>query len=156
MPNDFTLNSIGTRGVVLYDGKADEYKYVAESTWRANGPLDAEPKAVPAAQLSALNVVVAALDNGVYVDLDRLPELDDPSDATSAQPVPWKDTPRSIFIREKNKLYQLPEAAWDDVPRGFEGDAGVLVKRGAVVAAIPSNSIPSGTYCVLVNLASLK
>jgi hypothetical protein len=155
MPNAFTLSSIGTRGLVIYDDK-DTYNYVTEEAWRARGPLNPIPPTFPARNLIGLNVAVAALDEGVYVDLERMPDLEPASVPNpNANPVPWVADPRSVVIREKDAFYQIVEADWQQVPEGFEGDAGVLVKRGAVVATIPSNSIPSGTYCILVNLANL-
>jgi hypothetical protein len=149
MPNSFTLSSIGARGLVVFDGR--QYKYVQESVWRSQGPSGGAPTQYD--NLKELHAVVAHLGNTIYVNLDELPGLE-ASDGTKPGPKHEWEPDADIVLREQGALYQV-SGNWQDLPVGFEGDAGVLVNRGAVVATIPSNSIPSGTYCILVNLAAL-
>lgn len=144
-----SLSSIGARGLVVFE--AGKYYYVKEEKWRSNGAAKDAPKQVQAAQ--KLGTVMAQLENATYVDLDKLKTLEDGMPAPQKTRA-WIDE-QSIVFQESGKLFQIPRSDWSELDPGFEGDAGVIVTRGAVVAAIPSNQIPSGTYCVLVNLESL-
>jgi hypothetical protein len=146
------LSNIGARGLVVFDGKT--YSYIREGDWRAQGYVAGAPAVLE--QLAQLKAVVAQLGDSIVVDLDQL-DLEDPSVEVkpTESKTPWQGG-RSVVLRENAYLYQITEAQLSGLDEGFEGDAGVLVTRGAVVAAIPSNSIPSGTYCVLVNRTSLK
>lgn len=151
------LSDIGPRGLVTtFDG--DKYYYVSEDDWRQNGPLT-DPKAagIPVADLAKLKVVVTQLNGGAFVNLDRLAGLaKDPTASQNGNPIAWRQSSVNIVLEENGKCFQITREDMKDLPTGFEGDARVVVKRGAVVASIPPNTIPSGTYCVLVNLASLK
>jgi len=147
------LSTIGARGLVVYDGKT--YSYIRESEWRAQGYVADAPAEFEA--LVRLNAVVAQLGEAILIDLDRLGELEPPSEDIEPHESkePWQEKGRSVVLRENALFYQVTEEKLSALDEGFEGDAGVVVTRGAVVAAIPSNSIPSGTYCVLVNRTSL-
>ena len=161
MPN---LSEIGERGLVVYDG--EHYHYVTEGDWR-NRPLQEPAPQIDAAANNALTAgaILAKLEsqNTVLVDLDTLPKPE--ASTTPSGPIfrPWhnptRDTEPSVLLREtkngQSTFYQVREDDWQLLEAGFEGDAGVLVRRGALVAAIPRNEIPSGSYCVLVNLASI-
>jgi hypothetical protein len=145
------LNTIGARGLVVYDG--ENYTFVREDEWRGRGPVSNPPAALT--RLTELHAVVAKLEETIFVDLDGLGELErtQPEVPERLPPSPWREG-SSIVLRESGNFYQITPEDLEELDEGFEGDAGVLVNRGAVVAAIPSNAIPSGTYCVLVNQAS--
>jgi hypothetical protein len=149
---DEDSSTIGARGLVVYDGKT--YSYITEGDWRTLGYVSDAPAEFQ--DLVRLNAVVAQLGEAILVDLDRLGELEPPSVELEPRPskAPWQAV-RSVVLRENAVFYQITEDKLRRLDEGFEGDAGVLVTRGAVVASIPSNSIPSGTYCVLVNRTSL-
>jgi len=149
------LSDIGPRGLVMFDGQ--DYYYVSEDAWRKKGPLKDPAPGLLAPGLKEVKAVVAQLKAGVYVNLDRLAGLEeDPNPAHTGAPGPWRTSATNIVFEEKQRLFQITREDMTKLSAGSEGDARVLVKRGAVVASIPANSIPSGTYCVLVNLASLS
>lgn len=148
-----SINQIGTRGLVVF--KDDKYYFVTEKTWRDKGPLSDAATNLPLTELNKVKAVVAELDNVVYVDLNQLHNLDDASVATPATTNTWSKSDLSIVLREDNNYFQVALDEEDTIEDGFEGDARVLVNRGAIVAAVPQNTIPTGSYCVLLNLSSL-
>jgi hypothetical protein len=62
-----------------------------------------------------------------------------------------------IVINWTGKCFEVPSSLWQNqpLPETIAGDARVCVRRGAVIADIPSD-VPFGTFCILVNLASIK
>ncbi len=148
-----SINEIGTRGLVVF--KDDKYYFVTEKDWRNKGPLSDAAANLPLPELDRVKAVVAELDNVVFVDLNKLHNLDDASVATPPTSIAWSKSDLSIVLREDNNFFQVALDEDDTIDDGFEGDARVLVNRGAVVAAIPQNTIPTGSYCVLLNLSSL-
>ena len=152
------LSEIGERGLVVYF--KDKYSFVTEDDWHKN-PLQ-EPADIDTATQSALSAgaILANLDGQctVLVNLDRFPAPEGQILPPGPKERPWQpateDSP-SVLFQENGTCYQIRKSDWKSLDPGFEGDAGVLVKRGALVAAIPRNEIPSGSYCVLVNLASI-
>jgi hypothetical protein len=150
---EMDLREIGARGLVVFDGES--YQFVQEHKWRERGPVTNETKQTE--QLRDLGVIVAKLDDGIYIDLDKLVGLEESEADIKSGPARFALThePRSVLFRRGNELFQVPESDWIELDDGFEGAAGVVVTRGAVVAAVGQNSIPSGTYCVVVNLPQI-
>lgn len=151
------FSKIGERGLVVYDGN---YHYVNEDDWRSKKALK-EP-AGPTDTLNSIQKLGGILanladQNTVYVDLDKFPApADEAVPAAAPQVNNWTSSKQSIVLREQNVLYQVVQEDWKKLDEGYEGDAAVVVNRGAIVGTIPKNNIPSGTYCVLVNLGAIK
>ena len=63
-----------------------------------------------------------------------------------------------VICADDGKFYVVPEEQWRGQPLDSKnaGEAGVLIKRGAVFARIPQEGPPVGYACVLINLSSLK
>lgn len=141
-----TVSQLGSRGLVIFT-KGGEYLYKSEKEWRKDTYLR-EP-------LKGASGVVAKIKESVFVDLDQWTGLAEPQTPSATKKNSFVEG-ESIVLKENGLYYQIPLADLPALPAGAEGDAGVVVKRGAVAAAIPANIIPSGTYCVLVNLASLR
>jgi hypothetical protein len=150
---EMDLREIGSRGLVVFDG--ENYKFVQEHKWRERGPVTAEPPEI--ARLQYLGVIVAKLEEGIYIDLDKLVGLEESEVGIESGEARFElaTDPESVLFRHDKQLYQVPKSDWIDLDDGFEGAAGVVVTRGAVVAAVGQNSIPSGTYCVVVNLPQI-
>lgn len=150
---EMDLREIGSRGLVVFDGEG--YKFVQEHKWREKGPVKQESEKTQT--LRKLGVIVASLDEGIYIDLDKLVGLEASEEAieTGAAQVPLVPARNSVLLRHEQELFQVPESDWIALDDGFEGAAGVVVTRGALVAAVGQNSIPSGTYCVVVNLPQI-
>jgi hypothetical protein len=150
---EMDLREIGARGLVVFDG--ENYQFVQEHKWRERGPVKKESEQTE--QLRAFGVIVARLDDGIYIDLDKLIGLEESEGDIKSGPAQFAlaHEPRSVLFRHETKLFQVPESDWIELDDGFEGAAGVVVTRGAVVAAVGQNSIPSGTYCVVVNLPQI-
>lgn len=149
------LSTIGPRGLVVFAN--DEFSYIEEAEWRAKCELDAPDQT--AANLSNVNAAVARFRENAYVSLDLLADLPDPNSPANEDQRPWQELGSpdfTVVLKENDKFYQIKKSELTPLDEGAEGDAGVLVTRGAVVATIPTNMIPSGTYCVLVNFESLK
>lgn len=155
------LSSIGTRGLVVYTGNKDAagndiYKFITENDWRIQG----RPSTV-GAPLVGLNVVAAPVagqpTKTIFVNFDELALLAPPVKPTGpAVPASAPAAAWTIIVNEGAMQTEVPDAIFSALTPGSEGDAAVLVRRGAVVAAIPQNSIPSGSFCVLVNLPGIK
>lgn len=149
---EVNLSEIGARGLVIFHEK--KFKFVTEDEWRKNGKLPEPTGAIKT--LTDLKAVIARVETDVYVDLDRMDGLEDSNLKTEGTAVKAAAPTPSILLRERGDLIRVPLSTFTELDKGFEGDAGVIVNRGGLVAAIPRNSIPSGTYCVLVNLDMLK
>ncbi len=173
MSNDHLMSKIGDRGLVLYDGK--NYYTVNEDKWR-----ELERHEVPVAGSgtpsvpgldalihfqAAVALLSAKPDANVFVDLERLARLPETKGSKALReemghhPKLTKVPPlkgRNIVVREADCVFVVPENLWGTpVPPAACGDARVLVNRGTLVAAIPQNQMPVGTWCVLVNIAAL-
>ncbi|HEY4011945.1 MAG TPA: hypothetical protein VGM06_01295 [Polyangiaceae bacterium] len=159
------LSNIGSRGLVVYkEGTKTGFKYITEADWRAKG----QTLTTPALQdLARLHVLVApSVPNpaqgqplSYFVNFDMIAQLN-PVPAAPATPgaVPPKlvtGPEWSLIVNDKGTYTELPDALFDDLDAGSQGNAAVLVRRGALVASIPPNNIPSGSFCVLVNLTGL-
>jgi hypothetical protein len=152
-----SLSDIGVRGLVICeDGK---FYYVTETKWRDKCALTDAPKqngAETPQTLVDLNVALAKLSKSAFVNLDALMNLE-PSDLGQEEPAQERDPEaneldeKGILLYENERYYMIPEEMWEPLAANAEGDAGVLVKRGAVVASVSANDIPTGTFCVLVN-----
>jgi hypothetical protein len=137
------LSDLGPRGLVMYHEK--KFYYATEEEWRAT-----KVDAAGAKYLQGLKAVAAVLaSNEIFVNFDQLAELartkltDTGSGDVSLEGLA---TP-AVVVREGDNHFAV--TGWR--PLVQPGDAGVLVTRGATVAVIPQNTIPSGTYCVLIN-----
>ena|ERR1700690_2881292 len=145
------LSDISTKGLVIYDG--DKYKYVLQSEIPNHeiAPDDTLKKLVE------LNVAVALLQGQaerVFVDYNQLVFEDGTSPLPQGKTADPNKSKRQIVVHDAEKFYSIDESSWKELPD--EGDAQVLVRRGATIAVIPHNNILLGTYCVLVNLATLR
>jgi len=63
-----------------------------------------------------------------------------------------------IILQFNKKDYVIDKKLWRDnnpLPDDIVGDARVVVRRGGLLADIPSD-VPFGTFCILVNFAALK
>jgi len=99
---------------------------------------------------------MALLGKGrVFVNLDALVTLDEGKDAPGTTVGTNGSEEHQIILFEGGQFFSVAPKPEPAIPEGFEQDAGVLVNRGAVVAAIPGGNLPIGTWCVLVNLAQL-
>lgn len=162
MPNDDSAD-LGPRGLVIYEDKAQStFQYVTETTWRELESYAVEGASAPYDSLVNLNVALARVNNGVFVNLDQLNDLELTDAARAAQANPPTKAgavtltdPFSVVLKEGPKLYVVPSSAWSQADVAISGDAGVLINRDAVLAPIPRNPLAEGTFCILVNLAAL-
>jgi hypothetical protein len=160
----FKMSDIGPNGLVVYDG---HFKFVKEQTWRQF--LIASPTK-ELLQLAQDGAVASKLGSqGTFINLRTLSALVKPQSPTDDEPGPRpvpKDTPPPpregdavVVVGEKvndtEYFYAVGASDLQPIPPGFEGDAGVLVSRGAVVAIIPQNVIQTGSWCILINTASI-
>lgn len=64
-----------------------------------------------------------------------------------------------LIIYNDDGVYKVERKVWQQaanhISADLVGDAAVLVKRGALVADVPTPTIPIGFYCFLINLAQL-
>jgi hypothetical protein len=149
------LSTLGSQGLVLFSKGGDKnYYFVLEPAWRKCQLAKPPPAAV---SLHKDGAAVGALSaSQVFVDFGKLTELDpglSPPGTGTPGPAP---TGQAVIIYDGAKYYGVGADKWQPMVPGGEGDAGVLVNRGAVVATIPKNEIPSGTYCVLINNIAIK
>lgn len=162
MLNDDSAD-LGPRGLVIYgNGDPTKFQYVTETAWRELDSYAVEGISAPFDSLVNLNVALARLDQGVFVNLDQLKNLELTAEAQAAQAnAPTKqgavtlDEPLNVVLKEGPKLYVIPSKAWSQADVVISGDAGVLINRDAVLAPIPRNPLAEGTFCILVNLAAL-
>lgn len=63
-----------------------------------------------------------------------------------------------VIATDDGRYFVVPEDQWKSQPLDPDnsGEAGVLVKRGAVFARIPVDGPPVGYACILINMGSLK
>jgi hypothetical protein len=168
------LGNIGSRGLVVYDEKEkDPYLYVSEVDWKRLGtPINPPPPAL--ANLQALQVLVAPTNAslpvpGFFLNLDEIalssltPPLTGMKLGAAAARSLIAVAPAgavhkwSIVINETGgALTEVPNTLFSPLSPGSRGNAAVLVTRGALVASIPANNIPSGSFCVLLNKSGLK
>jgi hypothetical protein len=145
------LSDIGTRGLVVHT-KNEEYKYVTEETWRSRGARSNRN----VQDLKRLQAVIAPIaPTTVFVNFDLLKGLS-PGVSSNGGGAPAPNSEWTILVNEDANLVEVSSTLFETLDAGSLGDAAVLVRRGAVVAAIPQNSIPSGSFCVLINLAGIK
>lgn len=64
-----------------------------------------------------------------------------------------------LIIYNDDGVFKVERKVWQQaanhISSDLVGDAAVLVKRGALVADVPTPTIPIGFYCFLINLAQL-
>jgi hypothetical protein len=170
---DEKLSRIGLRGVVVHSGVSDlgAYAYYPdnkEESWRQR-EVEIEAAAstrgfTPAlvTQLAENQVTLALLQTPsvagktYFLNLDAFRDLGsepsaDPQSAASLPPA----TANAILIRETSRYYLIAESELRDLNPKDAGEAKIVVRRGAVTAAIPNNSLPLGTNCVLINKTQL-
>ena len=63
-----------------------------------------------------------------------------------------------VIYTDDGRFFVIPEDQWrsQELDAKNAGEAGVLVKRGTVLARIPQEGPPAGYACILINLGSLK
>lgn len=65
-----------------------------------------------------------------------------------------------VIVGDDGKTYKVPAANWmrpqNKIPAEFAGDAGVVVKRGALLAEVPMPEFPVGYYCILINFSEVE
>ena len=143
------LSQIKSKGLVIYDRK--KYTYVLQDEIAKH---EIEPDST-LRELVKLNTAVAVLQKQpkrIFIDYNQL-VFEDKETLKGRRIGKISTRGRTIVVHDSNKFYSVSETLWKHLPD--EGDAQVLVRRGAVVAVIPHSGILSGTYCVLVNMTSL-
>jgi hypothetical protein len=152
------LSSIGTRGLVVFLGDKEGFQYVTEGTWRQESQQ--RPPTANTKKLQELCAAVAPVNDAgspcAFVNFAALKNLS-PADpqAKPITPNPSRTAKWSIVVYENTTFYEIPSKLFTPLDVGSAGDAAVLVRRGAVLATIPKNNIPSGTFCVLVNMPAI-
>ena len=178
------LGTIGARGMVVHADKRvrGHYGFFADNkreTWRefpiTNIATFAQERGFDVGDLDILaknSVSIAVMKTRhevqgktVFVNLDAFHDLAKQSpdaDDGSSKDVQYNSQVDNLLarfgvllIRENGKYYQLPASKLHPLDTADAGEANVLVRRGAVTAAIPNNDIPIGTDCVLVNLTEI-
>jgi len=164
-----TSLEIGIRGLLILES-AKNYRYYpdnAEETWAQFPVMDLEKFAaqrgiqrqlVEALTASRAPIALCNAEPRTFlVNLDAfqsLPEAD-------ARP---RLTPISLdlggsddvyLIHEHARYYAVGAPKLGTLDYEDAAYAEALVKRGVVAAALPKNSIPIGTHCVLINLPEL-
>jgi hypothetical protein len=65
-----------------------------------------------------------------------------------------------VIVGDDGKTYKVPTDTWmkpeNKIPADFAGDAGVVVKRGALLAEVPMPEFPVGYYCILINFSEVE
>jgi hypothetical protein len=179
MPNRINvrgaLGEIGTRGLVIHRGerKKGEYAYFADNddeSWRSfpvNLDEFAQARGLDSGQIAVLmnaGAPVAAFSPSgrgitaptIVLNLDAFHDMPAPETGPRSPEKPElrKDVP-AFLIREGNSYYAVSEDAFHPLRDEDAGEAKILVRRGAIAAGIPENSIPVGTNCQLINLTQL-
>lgn len=159
-PSDPTT-ALGARGLVVVRD-VDSYNIISEKAWRELDSYPVTDQVSDLKSLSTLNVSLARLNNSVFVDLDQLKRLAQTAgsiDAPNHKPTntgPIKlPSDATVILKEEQKLYVIPVKKMKQVNGAITGDAAVLVARDAVLAPIPETSVPSGTFCVLINFLGI-
>jgi hypothetical protein len=150
-----SLNDIGARGLVVFDGT--KYYYSLEEDWRKY-KIEA-----PSGELQGLadcRAVVARATTtlAVFVNLSEMEGVADPKapyKPGDAEASNGAEEGAIVILHENGSFFGVANERLYELVEGAEGDAGVVVNRGTIVASIPQNDIPSGTWCVLVNLPSI-
>ncbi|HLK38359.1 MAG TPA: hypothetical protein VKU41_16465 [Polyangiaceae bacterium] len=161
--------NLGPLGIVVYAGTTidqvddDKFYYIPEDQWTRLPqitPLSMGPEVVAAALQPGAGGTQYA--RRLFMDFDRLNvSSSQPTNQTSGidrtATAAGTGTPQdwSVVVRRGGECREVPASKFTPLPPDSQGDAGVLVRRGAVVASIPQNSIPSGSYCVLGNFATV-
>jgi hypothetical protein len=156
----FSLAEIGERGLIVHE--EGKYFVANEVDWRKL-PAYSISSAPAVEQLVNVKAAFATLGDSIFVDLDALATLGTTvgSEAVKNGPIPEKRydfsglPAKSIVVRESSSLFVVPREATQPIDAILSGDARVLVNRGAVFAAIPTNTVPHGTFCVLVNFSGV-
>ncbi len=172
------LGRIGARGMVVHSGRAAEGRYGyypdnEEETWHSKA-VDLEtyaekhkldPTVVKTLVSYGVPVTVVpgksrrAEKHTILVNLDAFRGLKaDRKGARRADESPMGEMPEQfdgLLIQEDEKYYALAPTDFHPLEPEDAGEAQVLVRRGALAAAIPNNDLPIGTNCVLVNLTQL-
>jgi hypothetical protein len=155
--SDIDASSLGPRGLIIHstDGK---YYYLLEPEWRKCGVLASTVKL--SETLARHEAIAGKTIEGFFVNFEKLQIGDKPDPiGQDAMGAAGND---SIVIHERvngeEQFYAIPATTWRQhvLDEGADSDAGVLVRRGAVVAAIPDVNVPVGTFCALINFAVLK
>jgi hypothetical protein len=151
------LSDIGTRGLVVFD--PDGYSYSLEDSWRDFKIQDPSTELIALARSRAVVARTTQSSSAVFVNLSEMefprddePAAFEPGEATAEG---GAEADATVILHEEGSFFAVTEQDLFTLEEGAEGDAGVLVNRGTIVAAIPRNDIPSGTWCVLVNLPSI-
>lgn len=163
------LSTIGARGLVSHAGPDEgTYGYVAdndESTWRAYPVVDLNKFLTDRGyannvvdKLQGTKTPIALLPtkaSTVFLNLDAFTQL--PAPAAAPAPTPKEIPPGddAVLVCEKNAFYAVSTKDFQALAPIDAGEARILVRRGAVTAAIPQNDLPVGTNCVLINLTQL-
>jgi hypothetical protein len=65
-----------------------------------------------------------------------------------------------VIVGDDGRTYKVPTNTWmkpeNKIPADFAGDAGVVVKRGALLAEVPKPEFPVGYYCILINFSEVE
>lgn len=65
-----------------------------------------------------------------------------------------------VIVGDDGGTYRVPTADWqkpeNKVAAELVGDAGVVVKRGALLAEVPKPDFPVGYYCILINFSEVE
>jgi hypothetical protein len=170
--SDEDLSKIGLRGVVIHKGPSDggEYSFFPDNTdksWRQRGVSlgDVAPaRGIDPAfveQLADNQVTVAQLKTTgpaetLFLNLDAFFGLgtEEAAEAKALTSLP-PDDGDAILIREDEAYYLILENELRALSAKDAGEAKIVVRRGAVTAAIPNNGLPLGTNCVLINKTQL-
>lgn len=167
------LKKLGDRGLVIAEAGRNgepEYFFVLEETWATRPVAEGSE---PFETLVDAGAAVGQLpeSKGAVVDFEKLQvrkfgegsaeDQEEEEKDREKWPDPEADVvadPNGIVIHHDGQYYSVSQEHWADnrLFEGSEGDAGTLVDRGAIAANIPNDSIPIGTYCVLVNLVLLN
>jgi len=146
------LSQIDSKGLVIFDGS--KFTFVAQDEIPKHKISQPSPTLVELVKLQAAVAVLDEQPARVFVNYDRLnfigttAALHGKSAGAALSP-----KGREVVVHENGEFFSIPENLWEPLPD--EGDAQVLVQRGAVVATIPRSPLPIGTFCVLVNLDRL-
>lgn len=154
------ISVIGDRGLVINDAN-DVFSYVKESEWRKL-PRYALPTSGPIATLTRLAAVFGKIGESVYVDLDKLahlPETEGSAEAQALGSMGLTAVPEvsgtNLVLKEFDTLRVVPASSWTESDVTIAGDAMVAIDRGVPLASIPVGNIPSGTFCVLINIKAM-
>jgi hypothetical protein len=171
-PTGDALSQIGARGLVVYcqDGnKKDTYSYYADNndqSWRKLGVTRAALESTLGDRWkdietllrarAPLGVVESRAGGSTFlVNLDACHAEASPVADRHGQEGQLPLDADLFLLVENGEFYAIPRSELRELQPINAGEAKVLVRRGAVVAAIPHNEAPYGTNCVLVNLTQL-